>query len=98
VVVNLGGVTVYHLGDTGLFGDLNLLGAIYRPHVAIIPVGDRFTMGPELGTQAAEIVGSRIAIPCHYGTWPALAQDISGFKPSGVEVRPLKAGETTTVG
>jgi len=98
VVAHLGGVTIYHLGDTALFGDLKLLGEIYNPHVAIIPVGDRFTMGPELGARAAEMVGAPVVIPCHYGTWPALAQDISAFKPCGTEVRTLKAGDTTTVG
>jgi len=97
VVVGIGGRSIYHLGDTALFGDLRLLGELYEPDVAMVPVGDRFTMGPEHGKLAAEWVGAPIAIPIHYGTWPLLASDISAFAPSGVEVRALGAGETLTL-
>ncbi len=95
VVVHLGGATVYHLGDTALFSDLKLLGEIYRPDIALIPAGDRFTMGPELATRAAELVQPKVAVPIHYGTWPLLAQDVSAFKPKkGITVRTMKPGET----
>jgi len=94
VVVHLGGVTVYHLGDTALFSDLKLLGEIYRPDIALIPAGDRFTMGPELATRAAEFVKPKVAVPIHYGTWPLLAQEVSAFKPKGIAVRTMKPGET----
>ncbi len=97
VVAHIGGVTVYHLGDTALFGDLKLIGELYRPDVCMIPVGDRFTMGPEHGRLAAEWLRPRLAIPCHYGTWPLLVSDIGAFRPEGVEVRAMKAGETITV-
>ncbi len=94
-VVHLGGATVYHLGDTALFSDLKLLGEIYRPDIALIPAGDRFTMGPELATRAAELVQPKVAVPIHYGTWPLLAQDVSAFKPKkGITVRAMKPGET----
>lgn len=93
-VVHLGGVTVYHCGDTGLFGDMALLGEIYRPDIALIPIGDRFTMGPELASRAAELIGPKIAVPIHYQTFPPLVQDASGFKPKGVEVRVLRPGES----
>lgn len=92
-VVHIGGVTVYHLGDTGIFSDLKLLGEIYRPDIALIPAGDRFTMGPELAAMAAELVRPKVAIPIHYGTWPLLAQDVSAFKPKGVEVKVMAPGE-----
>ena len=93
-VVHLGGKTVYHLGDTALFSDLKLLGEIYQPDVALIPVGDRFTMGPELGTMAAEFVAPKVAIPVHYGTWPLLTSDISAFAPKhGIEVKVMRPGE-----
>lgn len=98
VVVNIGGVTLYHMGDTALFGDMKLLGEIYKPDVAFVPVGDRFTMGPELGKRAAELVRPKIAVPVHYKTWPLLAQDITAFRPEGVQVRALEPGETMTVG
>lgn len=98
IVAHIGGVTLYHLGDTALFSDLKLLGEIYKPDVAMIPVGDRFTMGPELGKIAAEMIRPKLAIPIHYGTWPMLVSDISAFKPEGVEVRAMKPGETIEVG
>lgn len=94
VVVHLGGVTVYHCGDTTLFSDMKLIGEIYRPDIALIPVGDRFTMGPELATRAAEFIAPKVAVPMHYGTWPLLLPDASGFQPEGVEVKVLKPGET----
>lgn len=93
VVVHMGGVTVYHCGDTALFGDMKLLGEIYRPDVALVPIGDRFTMGPELGSRAAELIGPTVAVPIHYGTWPLLVSDASGFEPKGVQVKVMKPGE-----
>jgi L-ascorbate metabolism protein UlaG (beta-lactamase superfamily) len=98
VVVHLGGVTVYHCGDTALFGDMRLLGEIYRPDVALIPIGDRFTMGPELASQAAELIRPKVAIPIHYKTWPLLVQDASRFAPRGVTVKVLEPGEQFAYG
>jgi L-ascorbate metabolism protein UlaG (beta-lactamase superfamily) len=94
VIVNLGGVTVYHCGDTALFSDMRLIGETYRPDIACIPVGDRFTMGPALGAKAAEFIRPKFAVPIHYKTWPLLAQDISAFKPAGVQVKVMEPGET----
>lgn len=88
-----GGRTIYHCGDTALFSDMRLIGEIYQPDVACIPVGDRFTMGPELGAKAAEFIKPRFAVPIHYATWPLLVSDISAFKPEGVEVKVLTSGE-----
>ncbi len=98
VVVRMGGVTVYHCGDTGLFSDMKLIGEIYQPDVACIPIGDVYTMGPELATRAAEWIGAATAIPIHYRTFPVLAQDAGGFRPEGVEVRALEPGETARFG
>jgi len=94
VVVNLGGVTVYHCGDTGLFSDMKLIGEIYRPDIAMIPIGDRFTMGPELATKAAEWIKPKVAVPIHYKTWPLLAPDASGFAPKGVNIKVMEPGES----
>jgi len=96
VVVHIGGKTVYHLGDTALFGDMKLLGEIYKPDIALIPVGDRFTMGPELGTMAAEMIKPKVAVPIHYATWPLLAPDAAGFEPKGIEVKIMVSGESWT--
>ena len=92
IVLHLGGKTVYHCGDTGLFSDMKMLGEIYRPDIACIPIGDLYTMGAELATKAAEWIGAKIAIPIHYKTFPILAQDASGFEPQGVEVLELQPG------
>lgn len=95
VIVHVGSATIYHCGDTGLFGDMKLIGEIYKPDVALIPVGDRFTMGPELATMAAEFIKPKVAIPIHYGTFSGfLVDDISAFRPKGVEVKALKPGES----
>lgn len=92
-VVHLGGSTVYHCGDTALFSDLKLMGELYRPDVALIPAGDRFTMGPELATRAAEWIGATVSIPMHYDTWPPIAVEITRFAPSGTRVLLPRAGE-----
>jgi L-ascorbate metabolism protein UlaG (beta-lactamase superfamily) len=92
IVLHLGGVTIYHLGDTGIFRDLELLGEIYRPDIACVPIGDRFTMGPALATRATEWIRPKVAIPVHYNTWPPIAQDPADFAPSGVEVVALEPG------
>lgn len=94
VILNIGGITLYHCGDTGLFSDMKLFGDIYKPAIAMIPIGDRFTMGPELATKAAEFIKPKIAIPIHYNTWPPIEQDPASFTPAGVEVKALKPGES----
>jgi len=98
VIVNLGGVTVYHCGDTGLFSDMKLIGELYRPDIALIPIGDRFTMGPELATLAAEWIKPKVAVPIHYKTWPLLAADASGFTPEGMEIKVMEPGENWQYG
>jgi len=98
VVIHLDGATIYHCGDTGLFGDMKLLGEIYRPDVAMIPIGDRYTMGPELAARAAELIAPKVAIPIHYDTWPPIAVDVGRFAPRGVSVKVLTPGERTSIG
>ncbi|MGP1347549.1 MAG: metal-dependent hydrolase [Phycisphaerales bacterium] len=97
VIVQMDGVTVYHAGDTALFSDMKLIGDLYRPTVAILPIGDRFTMGPEDATRAARLISPRIAIPCHYDTWPPISVDPNEFNPEGVEVIRLKPGQSTSI-
>ena len=81
-------------GVNPIFGDMKLLGEIYRPDVSCVPIGDRYTMGPELATRAAEMIGAKVAIPIHYKTFPILVQDALGFRPKGIEVKELSPGET----
>ncbi|MFO8063840.1 MAG: metal-dependent hydrolase [Spirochaetota bacterium] len=96
IVISMGGVTFYHAGDTGLFSDMQLIGELYKPDIAAIPVGDRFTMDAALGTRAAEMIGAKHAIPIHFATFPLLAPNAKGFAPKGVEVKEMTPGETWT--
>ncbi|MCC5828853.1 MAG: metal-dependent hydrolase [Phycisphaeraceae bacterium] len=93
LVIEIAGVKIYHAGDTGLFSDMKLIGEYAHPLIACLPVGDRFTMGPALAARAAEFVKPRYAIPVHYKTFPLLTDDISEFKPEGVEVKVMEPGE-----
>jgi len=94
-----GGATVYHAGDTDLFSDMALLGEIYRPAVALLPIGDVFTMGPELAARACELLRARRVIPIHWGTFPMLHGTpdalVAALAARGVEtsVVSLRAGE-----
>jgi L-ascorbate metabolism protein UlaG (beta-lactamase superfamily) len=67
------GTTVYFAGDTCVFGDMQLIGRIYKPDVAVLPIGDWFTMGPEEAAVALELLGVDRVVPCHYGTFFLLA-------------------------
>lgn len=97
LVVHMGGATVYHAGDTDLFSDMKLIGEVYTPDLVILPIGDRFTMGPALATTAAEWIAAPRAVPCHFNTWPPIEVDHTLFAPKGVAVTVLAAGESTEV-
>ncbi len=79
IVVRFGGVTIYFAGDTALFSDMRLVGD-EGIDVAILPIGDHFTMGPADAARAAEFVGAKTVIPCHYNTFPPIRQDPEQFK------------------
>jgi L-ascorbate metabolism protein UlaG (beta-lactamase superfamily) len=67
------GKSVYFAGDTCVFGDMQLIARVYRPDVAVLPIGDWFTMGPEEAAVALELLGSPRCVPCHWGTFPVLS-------------------------
>jgi len=70
-IVNLpGGVTLYHAGDTAVFGDMKLIAEIYKPKLAFLPIGDVFTMGPREAAFAIRLLGVKHVIPMHYATFP----------------------------
>ena len=96
LVFNIGGHTIYHAGDTALFGDMALIGELYSPDVAILPIGDRFTMGPEHASRAAEMIKPKCAIPCHFGTWEPIDIDPMRFDPDGIEVLRIDPGSSHT--
>ncbi len=66
------GPTIYFAGDTNVFGDMQLIARIYEPDVAVLPIGDHFTMGPREAAVALELLGVKRCIPSHYGTFPLL--------------------------
>jgi len=67
------GPTVYHAGDTTVFGDMNLIGELWSPDIALLPIGGHYTMGPDHAARAARMLGVSAVVPIHYGTFPALA-------------------------
>ena len=92
------GQTIYYAGDTSLFGDMKLVGELYKPDIAFLPIGDRFTMGPDTAAMAARWLGVKLVVPMHWGTFPLLTgtpqqleQHLAG---SDIEVLTLKPGET----
>ena len=93
------GVVIYHYGDTAIFGDLRLIGELYRPQIAFLPIGDHFTMGPEQAAKACELLGAQQVVPMHYGTFPVLTgtpaklRELVGQR---VQVLELQPGETAS--
>ena len=67
------GFRFYHAGDTNVFGDMRLIGELYRPDIALLPIGGHYTMGPREAALAVELLGVKHVMPIHYGTFPALA-------------------------
>jgi L-ascorbate metabolism protein UlaG (beta-lactamase superfamily) len=94
------GLTIYFAGDTSIFGDMRLIGEMYRPTLAFLPIGDLYTMGPEQAAKACELLGVKRVVPMHYGTFPALTGTPAAFRalvePRGVEVLELKPGESAS--
>jgi L-ascorbate metabolism protein UlaG (beta-lactamase superfamily) len=79
LIVEFGGATIYHLGDTCLFGDLELIGRRHAVDVALIPIGGHYTMDRHDAVEAARMIGARQVIPCHYDTFPAIVTDAAAF-------------------
>jgi len=94
MIVTLGGVTVYHLGDTALFGDLELIGRRHPIDVALMCIGGHFTMDRHDAAEAARMLGARQVIPCHYDTFPPIATDAQAFK---ADVERLGGGEVVVL-
>lgn len=93
------GKTIYHVGDTGLFSDLKLIGEMNDIDLAFIPIGDNFTMGPEDAAVAAKWIGAKTVVPIHYNTFPVIEQDPNVFieKLDGIRGVALKPGESITL-
>jgi len=80
IIKAAGEPTVYHLGDTDIFSDMALIAEIHRPKVAMVPIGDRFTMSPATAALAVQrFLKVETAIPCHYGSFPIIEPNADGF-------------------
>lgn len=92
------GLTLYYAGDTCLFGDMRLIGEMYKPDIAFLPIGDRFTMDPAAAARACEFLGAKQVVPMHWGTFPLLTGTPAELRKlvesKGVQVLELKPGET----
>jgi L-ascorbate metabolism protein UlaG (beta-lactamase superfamily) len=92
--------TIYFAGDTGVFADMKLIGDMYRPEVAILPIGGRFTMGPYEAAWAASLLGSKTLIPMHFGSFPFLTgtvEEFESFLKAPALVRVMRPGETAAL-
>lgn len=101
VVLEVEGKRIYNAGDTALFSDMSLIGQ-GGLDVALLPIGDNFTMGPEDAAAAAKFLRARTVVPQHYNTWPVIAQDPEAFKrrvegSTESKVVILRPGGTLTV-
>ena len=74
-LLRLAGNTYYNAGDTGLFGDMGLIGKLYKPDVAILPIGDNYTMGIDGAVEAIKMIKPKIVIPVHYNEFRVIMQD-----------------------
>ena len=78
-LIQIEGKWLYHAGDTGLFGDMELIGRRYPIEVAMLPIGDNFVMGVEEAVHASQLLRPKVVIPMHYNTFPLIAQDVGEF-------------------
>lgn len=96
VVEFANGVRMYHAGDTAVFGDMRIIRELYRPQIAMLPIGDHFTMSPREAAYAVGLLKPKTVIPMHFGTFPVLVGRPSELKKlvKGVEVLEMKPGQT----
>lgn len=95
------GYRVYHAGDTNLFSDMRLIAELYSPDIAILPIGDHFTMSPLEASYACGYLSSKYVIPVHYGTFPVLTGTPSELEKLTEDIKDQKIiamnpGETLT--
>jgi L-ascorbate metabolism protein UlaG (beta-lactamase superfamily) len=79
-VVEVDGFSIYHAGDTAVFSDMALIGELLAPDLALLPIGDFYTMGPRSAAKACELLKVPRAIPMHFGTFPALTGTADAFR------------------
>jgi len=103
VLLFIGDKTVYHAGDTGLFGDMKLIGDLHPIDLAFLPIGGNFTMDINDAVEATKLLRPKIVVPMHYGTFPVIEADPNEFAQKVREVCPtaevkiLQPGESVTL-
>lgn len=95
--------TLYHLGDTDIFSDMALIAELHQPKIGLVPIGDRYTMGPQTAALAVKrYLDLEVAIPCHYASFPGVTSTADGFAAglagTKTKVLALKPGESAEVG
>ena len=90
------GVKIYHAGDTNVFGDMRIIRELYAPSIAMLPIGDHYTMSPREAAYACKLLRPKTVIPMHFGTFPVLTGRPVTLKKltKGLEVKEMKPGET----
>ena len=92
------GYKIYHAGDTNVFGDMQIIGEIYQPDLALLPIGDHFTMGPREAAYATQLLNVPAILPMHYGTFPLLTGTLEEFRKltasQDIEIVELEVGKT----
>jgi L-ascorbate metabolism protein UlaG (beta-lactamase superfamily) len=95
------GLVLYAAGDTNVFGDMQLIRDLYHPQVAVLPIGDFYTMSPRVAAYAAKLLSPQAILPVHYGTFPALTgtpgalrEELDKLGLNNIEVLGIKPGET----
>jgi L-ascorbate metabolism protein UlaG (beta-lactamase superfamily) len=91
------GPVLYHAGDTAVFGDMKLIRDLYRPEVAILPIGGHFTMGPKEAALAVSLLGAKTILPIHFGTFPPLTgtpEELAALVVTGVQVVRWAPGDS----
>jgi L-ascorbate metabolism protein UlaG (beta-lactamase superfamily) len=98
VLFKMGGKTIYHCGDTGLFLDMKLIGEMNSVDLMLVPIGDNFTMGIDDAVKAVEFVNPKLVVPIHYNTFPPIQADPTEFKTKvealGKRAKVMEFGET----
>jgi L-ascorbate metabolism protein UlaG (beta-lactamase superfamily) len=97
VIAVSGGPVIYVAGDTSVFGDMRLIGELYQPEVALLPIGGYYTMGPKEAATAARLVGAKTILPVHFGTFPPLTgtpADLAKLVGSDIRVVPWNPGDS----
>jgi L-ascorbate metabolism protein UlaG (beta-lactamase superfamily) len=90
------GPVLYHAGDTAVFSDMKLIGELYQPQLAMLPIGGHFTMGPKEAALAVKLLGSKRVLPLHFGTFPPLKgtpEQLAALVGHEVEVARIAPGD-----